>query len=450
MKPTPSRGLAALLAVGTACSGNRSVFLEKTWPLEQSAVVVLTQLDGRLVERAPRVFEGSNPLAFTIELSGDVRVYVETFTSQQTGGPDLRRCGVRFGGDGGRLPRPAGAWTSDPLPAGGGRASFHPREPDPNLDLRFVRCDEPAPTACDRIEGRSFRAALESTSFERVAFVSVDLAFVAGVDLTTEQHSLWTIDRNGRTVRADMPWVRASPAGLVWDETAGILFALFEDGEIFEVEPSGSVRARLSIDGLAAIGIAGDHRGHAIVFDGTRAFDVEAGSIAPAPRDVTDRFPPQMTALTILDPERMIAIAGGAIVELSSGVWRRVPGGQGIRDSDRTRSVRGTRDLLSFVGENDVRLSEGGSGRFGPIPEPFLSAPSHDGIVIGHGLLAVGGGGRASVWNGRAWCAIDTGAISGLLSVDGSSDGHAALAVGLGTPTSHGPVVTRLAIPELP
>src|SRR5262249_37136173 len=116
-------------ALCSGCSIVGDLYIERTWPEDQDALLIITDESDTPLEAAPRLFRAGEDVAFALRRSRALRLYVRAYAPEER--QALATCPPLFRAGGRKLPPAASAWRSQLIsPETLGAVSFEP-DPEP-------------------------------------------------------------------------------------------------------------------------------------------------------------------------------------------------------------------------------------------------------------------------------------------------------------------------------
>ncbi len=393
-------GLLALLLV--ACDPSASLFVERTWPADQTALLTIT--GGNLVplEARPRLLPPEGATELSIALPSKIQIFVDTYAP----GRIDRACAPAYDGD--PLPPADASWTSGLVPSNSQTIVLHEGSVSSRPMLAGRSC---VPRdLCSEVRVTIYQSPVEDDL--RSLVLANDRAFVLG-----KSFELITVDPEGpRTLPSD-PRLTGDSGGLVDDGRGGFI-AKDEQKAFFALDGSGAVTATWT----APESIRGLFRGDGTILALTstsprRIVELTAGSTIAAPFSTP---PADLSELAIV---RRDLIAGWSKTDLYLFDGRRWDYQLQAIELD---SVAGDEDeLIALQSLRTTFLQRDGSWL--EIPFAPVISPKATALGAGH-FLVVGEAGRAAIWDGDRWCEIETEA-GNFQRVEVSSDARVVWAI---------------------
>lgn len=439
-------GVLAVLA-GASCTRSTELrFVEKTWPVDHTAVVVVTDELGAPIG-GPRVVAPGAPLVFDVADEGAVRIYVETWSpdARASDGRSIVECGVVFGGVGTELPAAATYWRSElvALSSAADIVLLNDVEPTP-FDLRFERCIAPDPCAGFRARRVDVPAGIRTRA---IAATGADSAIFAGTRPGRER-VIGRVEGSSVTLVPDSGAFVDEVGDLAFDGDAAVLGVL-EGGAVFRLDLEGQLvdgprhlgpeleRLSSGPDG-ATFSLDEDGGTWVLARTGTaaRAFvgaPTGARGLAAARADRV--FVRDSTRVYLFDGETWASELENPIIENISAL--------GADD-----------DVAAVAGElENVRVRDPVSRRWEHVPErPFDQGRRLRAVAgAGGGRFLVGAeSGGLALWTGRRWCALGSLVDESLVRLAVSTDRRVAWAVGDGRVAPDGSsILVRAELPPL-
>lgn len=447
-------GCFLLDCFGMGCSAEPHVFIKRVWPENQVALVIVSNVDNAPLDRNPRLISGGNATRLSFSANVQLRVHVRTYLPVSEGGPDFDRCGLRFGGSGGRVGGEQASWVSDVLsmygdtsvelkPAtGAARADF---------DLRFVSCD-PSAYACDAIRVTRLPSPYRDVGLRAVAAVGDDLAFIAVGQVGTASSSvIGRLDHGAVTTLPGFEGLGEAKA-LAWDHGEHI-YVTTDSKLVLRMDLAGRIDSQQRLTpGHRAVAAAADGT---VISYGESGLKAIAGDLPLAEAARIASLSGDVPMLGLSRHDRIIAINAGYFTYFDGQIWKQ------------EREIRPS-SFETFFGLAVDPMIAAAVGRFGIVvmrsetdgswPRVALPAAAmgwHMNAVRGVGpgrFMAGGQYGFLGLWHGQGWCTIPTMTLHRFESIDLAPSGRVAYAVARedGLRDAQGPPVLRLDLPAPP
>ena len=448
---------ALLFSVVTAllACDDSSVFIQKPWPDDHVAAVIITGADGqplapvRIVPPRQAVVRWDR-----IPSDADVRVFARSWdlgTHRFRDGLDLLECGLTVGGTGGSVPPPDTSWSTPVVSFDEvDNLSFTP-EPAPILtfDFRLPHCDETEPTPCP---GFSARSVPVPGDFRPRRLVHLgDHALIVSVSEPGEPNRLARLTPDVLTVLdadENIPW--GPVHAMTWDPrpSPGRVLLIYNDGRVVAVDREGRFLSRFNtpivsefdtgIDGLS-LG-TGPEAAFRLPSGSTEVIDIVDGLPLPGQPNRVD--------------EVLVYSQDLQFVRLAGGIYRWMDGGWqlevAVEPLETINKIGADRDYQGLVGALElVRVRDPTDGRWLLLDRPFdlgRRLRSLDGLLDAR-FVVVGERGSVAVWAGTSWCPIQHDGPSSTLNHVVSST-YGADAYAIGTEDGEVPIVLHIDVPD--
>jgi hypothetical protein len=425
---TGPRAIAALFVLLASCHSKSILFSNRPWPMDQSALLILTTPDDVPIEATPRLYDPQNP-EIPFPKVASAKLHILTYPPPDQTGPDFQKCGVAFGGGGGIVNGASHAYVSDVLMAQGGALQLH--EVDAQIDaglfnLNFVSCSYP----CDKISivrltplpGANLDRSIAATR-DNIAFFTID------ADTTTTTTKIGRIrDNDAEPLMLHFPGQGVGKS-IVYDR-GSTLYLATASSKIISIDFSGNLVGRFATTSTTPSLSAGTDG--TIVEHGDGGLHVvaatAAGRIAPLPGAV-DLF-----ALDSIN--RAVASNSSAFWYWNGTTWSHerdiaassIENFRGLAiDQDNAVAV-GSFGLIS------QRDTEGTWKKIAPPPKA-TAATFVDVRGLGKGrFFAVAEHGYAALWTGQGWCELQLDTTAAFHGMDVDPSGRSVYGVGDGSP----------------
>jgi hypothetical protein len=417
--------IVAASALG-ACHSNAPLFIQRAWPADQAAILIVTDDRDQPIERAPRIWTGS-ALELPFQENARVKIYARSFLSAGAGGPDLASCGARFGGNGGTISAVQHAYATDVLSVASGTAAFREIEPKdaPSFDLHYVSCGYP----CARIMAQQLPTIADSFINHSVVAIDDHHAYFATESVVV--NSIATRVGRIRDPQPDLVFEASPPAGVALSiayDRGSQLWLSTNRARVLAIDLDGNLKASKTSTGV--VGVASGRDG-AVVSFGAKGFDLLAAPANDARRIAPLAGGVPLMALARID--RVVAENNDYLRFFDGAAWRqeRMIAGSSIEDfvglavGEEIAVAAGTRGLIALRKDGDWRRV--------PAPNDDPSVRFRSAAVLAGGrFFVVGEQGFAGLWTGDAWCEVPTNTTARFEGVDVAPSGKVLFAVGYG------------------
>ena len=421
-----------------ASCGASDVFIAQPWPDDHTAVVIVTDADGRPTGPLRIVLPGESVTRWSLSGQSDTRLYARSWSPENRApdGSALSACGLTLGGNGPAAPEATAGWRTDvvTLAADGAVAFREEQAPLTAFDLRLTRCEVQIDRQCPGHAARSltvpegfqprklvhlgthaliFSPPIEPGGPNRLARASPDGVFVLPPD-----------EKLGTGVVRGMGWDPNPAPGrvLLFHDTGLVMTVTRDGGYTGQFQVSRAFKVSTGLDGESMF--AGPD-GLFVVPTGQTTEVAISGTLPEAiPPDDIDEVFAHRPAL------RMLRYVND-VYEWQDGEWRLafLPA-----LLDVVSQIGADRSYRGLVGEFElVRVRNPLSGEWQKLSPPFDQGHRFRGIdgLLDTRFMVVGDGASVAVWAGTQWCQVrHTGPLSTLTHVETSSRGRDGYAIG--------------------
>jgi hypothetical protein len=217
-----------------------------------------------------------------------------------------------------------------------------------------------------------------------------------------------------------------APKRLAFDG-AHTVFGVGDGGKIFQLGTVGGSTHTIYLP-YPDLDLAVARDGRAFITTRGPVLELTLGSTQTRTSTI---FPNGLTSLAIVDRERMLALDPMHLLTFDGARWS--PEYAGPELSAASPQLAADESLMAFLGDSKLLLRDEGSHLWSLAPPSPRSLRAIAAIGSAR-LLGAGDLGTLAIYDGGAWCAVESGTVHPLVAVSLSPDRKTAVAVGFGAP----------------